>query len=464
VALAVAAPDASAQTLRHRYTFNGNANDSVGGANATLRDGAVTTDGRAFLDGLSSYVELPATTINLSGSTYSSGMTLETWVSTTNVNFRWTAAAMFGTEGPTDSVGSYVMMQTVREPVGQGSRVAISNSGRLGERGITDGARDLNDGLPRHLVMTLTYPNTFGNPGTVNYYLDGALVGTTTNNVTRASLVTPSAYLGRSLFAGDPLLQGAIHEFSIYSGVMNATTVGTNFTNGPAGGLTIGPRVEVNRASGAMRLVTDTLSPTLVSAYTVASTAGAINSANWASIANTGDADSGGSFDPSNVWGIADQLDTQIREEAFGAGSSFGSTTPRGIGKGVWRRSRFENLTANITTTDGLLLGVPVTYVGGPAISRSDFNADGVLNAADYTILRTNFQTVLSGTSQYANWLLGDVDGDGLSTFTDYRLFQIDYTAANGAAAFAQLGVIPEPASCLLAASVLAACPSRRRR
>ena len=57
----------SAQTLIHRYTFNGDASDSVGSANGTLNSGAVASGGKLTLDGVSANVSFTQHIIPTSG-------------------------------------------------------------------------------------------------------------------------------------------------------------------------------------------------------------------------------------------------------------------------------------------------------------------------------------------------------------------------------------------------------------
>jgi hypothetical protein len=59
---------------------------------------------------------------------------------------------------------------------------------------------------------------------------------------------------------------------------------------------------------------------------------------------------------------------------------------------------------------------------------------------------------------------MGDLDGDGDNDFSDFRLFQTDYIAANGEAAFAALMNIPEPTTAILAFWMFAAATLRLRR
>ncbi len=58
---------ASAQTLIHRYTFNGDASDLVGSANGTLNSGAVANGGNLTLDGVAANVSFTQHIIPTSG-------------------------------------------------------------------------------------------------------------------------------------------------------------------------------------------------------------------------------------------------------------------------------------------------------------------------------------------------------------------------------------------------------------
>src|SRR5262245_25130876 len=67
VALMVAGRPAGA-VLTHRYSFSGNANDSVGTANWTVNGGASFSAGQVVLDGVDDYLSRAATPLPLSGS------------------------------------------------------------------------------------------------------------------------------------------------------------------------------------------------------------------------------------------------------------------------------------------------------------------------------------------------------------------------------------------------------------
>lgn len=88
-------------------------------------------------------------------------------------------------------------------------------------------------------------------------------------------------------------------------------------------------------------------------------------------------------------------------------------------------------------------------------VATGDYNADGVVNAADYTRWRDTFgQSVTALTG-------ADGDGDGLIDEGDYAVWQTNYGASSPGTAVAT----PEPTTLLLlAAPAIAACFSANRR
>ena len=125
----------------------------------------------------------------------------------------------------------------------------------------------------------------------------------------------------------------------------------------------------------------------------------------------------------------------------------FGS--PSGIssgGNGFYGGMIFDNLKLSLITP----IVEPEPLVG-------DFNGDGFVNAADYTVWRDTLNaSVTPGTGADANGN-GVIDGPGAGT--DYALWASNYGASQGAAASL---TIPEPTSLVLAALGLMA--ARRRR
>ena len=125
----------------------------------------------------------------------------------------------------------------------------------------------------------------------------------------------------------------------------------------------------------------------------------------------------------------------------------------------------------NIATVDGASVATGdvvsdsdpavVTCQAGPAVC--DVDADGDIDADDFTLFAAAEHTDLSGMSPYELYTNGDMDGDGDNDYYDFRLFKADYIAANGAEEFAALvAAVPEPSSLLLAVFCLFPLAYRR--
>ncbi len=473
----------------HNYLFNSGDGtqilDSAGTADGTALDGATvnTADSRLVLDGLTAYGDLPAADIAIN--TYTA-LSLEMWLTVAPSNENtFTAASMLGRigdEGAGEGAGfgyDFVMLQPTRSLSSEGSRGAIcagTEVNGLGpwesEAGITDGDRDLSDGLLHHMVTTLD-----DSTSTIAYYVDGVQIGTApmevddgaggTLAVTISDLSNDLAYIGRSLYSGDAYLEGSVFEMRIYDNALSDVEVQANYTDGCEDLCGTGPTLTIDRDTGVAQFTNDLGSLNVVK-YEIASAAGALDPAGWASIADNGDADSGATIDLDDIWSIISSENTLLSEEDpvdFGGpddGAPLTTSVPLGA---LWTKSPFEDLTATLTVWDGFAeseLGIPVVFTGngGAAFSRSDFNLDGNVDADDYITLMAHHLTDLGGTVAAETFALGDVDGDLDNDFNDFRLFKADFIAANGLAAFAALtgASVPEPTSLgllLLSAAML---------
>ena len=114
-----------------------------------------------------------------------------------------------------------------------------------------------------------------------------------------------------------------------------------------------------------------------------------------------------------------------------------------------WIQSIYEDFQLSIVLANGATVPgfVEFTGNGGQLFARSDLNFNGALDPADWPLFRMNHLATFAGLSAAESYRLGDLDGDGDNDFTDFRLFQSDYIAANGEAAFAALLRVPEPAT-----------------
>jgi endonuclease/exonuclease/phosphatase family metal-dependent hydrolase len=85
-----------------------------------------------------------------------------------------------------------------------------------------------------------------------------------------------------------------------------------------------------------------------------------------------------------------------------------------------------------------------------------DFDANGLIDIADWSILRANQHAELTGLSADDAWRLGDLNGDFRNDFTDFVEFKMMFDGVNGAGSFAAMLAVPEPAGAVIA--LLALC------
>ena len=461
--------------LRHNYLFNSGdgttAVDSVaGGANGMAVGGTIdVADSRFVLDGTSRYVDLPGSSIAIN--TYPS-LTLESWLSVSPVDEgQYTASAAFGTTDAGGAGQQYIMMQPTRGGAegssGQITPISAGNEVRVNTM------QDLSDGKIHHTVTTIS-------PTELAYYVDGQQVGTAVIDPMTTSLAQVSndfAYIGRSVWSGDPLLTGSIYEFRIYDDAKSATDVAALNSAGCQAGC--GQMyLEVDRNTGAATL-NNTLSAKNMIIYQISSAKGALSQNNWLSITNNYDEDNGGSVDPNDQWEIVSQTNALLQEQdPIGEGAEDGAVFHNSIALGnIWHKSPIEDFQANVTVLDASfneqVLQVPVFFINGindAPYSRSDFDLDGDIDTTDYVTLRSHHLANLGGTLPIDTFALGDINGDLVNDYRDFRLFKTDFIAANGAAAFASMvasfGAIPEPAtlSLMLLGAAAGVLTARRRR
>ncbi len=196
--------------LIHRYSFNESsgtiAHDSVGGANGTLKGGAIFDgSGHVVLNGTSgTYVSLPG---NLLAGL--SNVTLEAWV--TNAVSPDNVALFSFDDGLQDGVGGGYLRYVLHDQSnGRNFLELTSGSGNSFVAG--------NPGLGGQSVhVACVYSAT---NGMAIIYTNGVLETSLAVSTPLASVSMNSASLGRSPFGGDPWLAGSIDEFRIYAGAM----------------------------------------------------------------------------------------------------------------------------------------------------------------------------------------------------------------------------------------------------
>jgi hypothetical protein len=230
----------------------------------------------------------------------------------------------------------------------------------------------------------------------------------------------------------------------------------------------------VDRDNGGLIISNRTGGPVNISAYSITSAFEAMAPANWISIADNYDAGNPGpnQVDPAHQWSEltdpATHTDLSEADLASGAGASIGHTRTINVSNsGGWIRTPVEDLAFSYISGGVVKTGI-VTFVdnGNSPFDSGDVNTDGAINAADWTILRTNQHTNLASQSLAEAYRLGDLTGDRLNNHADFVAFKTAYDAANGVGAFAaMIASVPEPSSLvLLAAAGLTALPAIRKR
>lgn len=234
----VAAPSL---VLTHRYSFNGDATDSIGIANGRLYGQAAVSGGSLVLDGANSYLELPEHMID----GYPS-ITLEAWA-TLNVNNGWARLWDIGNENIAGGGGLSYLYYTTHVN-GTVSRLLINGGGgEIAAEQVNATFATLENTNQHHIVLTHDGSNHLE-----SVYIDGNLITSTNVNTPLTNVVDINTWIGKSQFA-DPYLIGQVAEARIYYGVMSAAQVAGDFASGPDS-LVPRPQLHVGASGGSLTI------------------------------------------------------------------------------------------------------------------------------------------------------------------------------------------------------------------
>lgn len=205
--------------LAHRYSFNTNTPavwDSIGMAHGTLMGNATVTNNALQLDGISGdYANLPGGLV--SGS---AAVTLEFWA-TFATNGNWARVADFG-----DIAGGYGTQYFFYSPHTSlgGQRMEASTNTTT-----TFDIPGTLDGRTVHVVCVVDPTNHYA-----AVYTNGALETSLSNSwPSFQSVSTAWSFIGRSLFAADAWLDGAIDELRLYDGRLTPAQIAADDLYGP---------------------------------------------------------------------------------------------------------------------------------------------------------------------------------------------------------------------------------------
>jgi hypothetical protein len=237
------------------------------------------------------------------------------------------------------------------------------------------------------------------------------------------------------------------------------------------------PILTINRSSGVVTLNKTGATNMSIAGYSITSAAGALNSnpANWLSIANNYDKNSGdtpgnGSVDANDAWSIFSPAGSKTNlaegELELESGADGGTLSNSNINLGnVWRQTPLQDVTASVTLDNGSTMTAHVVYTGN-AIPIGDLTSDGNINGLDWTAFKNGQGTNFTGLTAVERYLAGDLDADQDHDLSDFIRFRVAYDALNGSGAFAEmLASVPEPCTAvILGISGLLGGVSLRRR
>ena len=203
-------------TLAHRYSFDTDATDSVGGNTGILEGGATISSGQLSLTGLGSSIDANRMTftnpVDIGGNFGATGVTIETWYTDTGTG-TWGKLFQFGN----NAAGQELAFTHTR---GNGQQTGVDRDGAqlLGEQ--------VNQNEEHHLVITVS-PD-----GNLNTWIDGVqkLSDLDTNDL--ANVSTEFEAIGATSW-GDPGMTGSVNEFRIYEGELTPLEVAASTEAGP---------------------------------------------------------------------------------------------------------------------------------------------------------------------------------------------------------------------------------------
>ncbi|WP_425395159.1 DNRLRE domain-containing protein [Aeoliella sp.] len=213
--------------------------------------------------------------------------------------------------------------------------------------------------------------------------------------------------------------------------------------------------LRVNQDTGDITLVNDLSADLTIDTYRITSaTADALVPGSFSGLDGAG-------YD-GGAWTAFSNGTTQYLAEAALGDSTIGMGDSVSLGAAYNTTTLAEDLVFEIHVAGSLdTMLIPsynIEYITG---LPGDFNVDGIVNLADYTVWRNNL-----GASDAALGGNGD-NTDGLNTVNaaDYMAWKDNFGASSGAGAVAGLGAnVPEPSTLLLLAGVLGTAAFCRRR
>ena len=208
--------------LVHRYSFEGNANDSVGTSHGTLVGGATVTGGSLNLAGakVGQYLDLPNGLLSSL-----TNATLEAWVTWTgSAGGMWQRVFDFGSstmpEGQAGDGNKYLFLSTVN------FRACYTSATPRAEI-FTDSGVAFPTNAVAHVAVVVNSTTQ-----SLALYLKGESVGSIPLTLPLSAINDVNNWVGRSQYAADDYFGGTISEFRIYNAALTGAQLKTSFAMG----------------------------------------------------------------------------------------------------------------------------------------------------------------------------------------------------------------------------------------
>lgn len=241
--------------LLHRYSFDTDASDSIGGAHGTLMNIATVSGGQLQLNNpnfspssfVGGYLSLPVSILPSSGS-----VTIEQWFTFSGSGFfteAWAFSDRNGGANPPGAGSGQYFMHTISNPqggpnpAGGGSSIAQTLAGYGGGAetrafgttvGLGAGGGGYLDDGATYMAATVID----GTAGTLSYYVyrvsDG--LGGLQSSIPAIALSSYSfteAFIGKSPFDADNWTSGSVDEFRVFNEARSAAGILADFQAGP---------------------------------------------------------------------------------------------------------------------------------------------------------------------------------------------------------------------------------------
>jgi hypothetical protein len=222
---------AHAATVVHRYSFDANANDSIGSANATLIGGANVSNGQLVLPGgapRTNYASLPLSVgTEINGFT---ALTIEIWF-TQNVPQNWSKAFYFGNNAGGFADDGLELCPQKGDGSGTAKVEFLNNrvADAFGANSSGDPSPIYDTGNKHYVAAVFDTANDL-----LSFYSDGVLAGTKPIFSGELSdLNLTGLFIGAAVGWGDPDFNGAVDEFRVWNGALSDTQVAAQAVAGP---------------------------------------------------------------------------------------------------------------------------------------------------------------------------------------------------------------------------------------